>query len=356
MGDTITLEQWVSAFPGIQPKTQALWMAIRWEFEQQEKPMGVRQMFYRMSSAGEVEKTENGYRRVQRCLLEMRRARAVPYEWIADETRWQIKPTTYDNLTSAASFWAANYRRALWAEQPYYVEVWCEKLALSGVISAITNEYDVPLMIARGYSSETFLFGAAEHIRSIGKPAFIYHFGDYDPSGRDAARDIKDKLYGFGADFTFIEAAVTAEQVGSMRLPTRPTKTSDSRAKGWLGGSVELDAIPPNTLRAMVREVIERHIDPITLQMTQNIETEERTLVSEMASAMRGGSHFGTSTKTVIEKPPTPQFKPGQRVRHHKFGEGVVVVVFPDDAIEVEFAEYGIRKLSAKFAALVVLD
>ena len=69
---------------------------------------------------------------------------------------------------------------------PVYVEVWCEKDALAGVLMEETEVYDVPLMVARGYSSISFLHSAAMAIKAIGKPAYIFHFGDLDPSGVDA--------------------------------------------------------------------------------------------------------------------------------------------------------------------------
>src|SRR5262249_50961498 len=80
------------------------------------------------------------------------------------------------------------YRRDLWAAMPVYVEVWCEKDALAGVLMEETETYDVPLMVARGYASLSFLHSAAMAISAKDKPAYIYHFGDYDPSGVDAAR------------------------------------------------------------------------------------------------------------------------------------------------------------------------
>jgi hypothetical protein len=48
-----------------------------------------------------------------------------------------------------------------------------------------------------------------------------------------------------------------------MNLPTRPTKATDSRAKLFSGESVEVDAIPPKVLRALVSDCITRHIDPV---------------------------------------------------------------------------------------------
>ncbi len=58
----------------------------------------------------------------------------------------------------------------------------------------VTAEFDVPLMVSRGYSSLSYLHGAAMQISYINKPTYIYYFGDYDPSGRDIPRDIEKKL------------------------------------------------------------------------------------------------------------------------------------------------------------------
>ena len=90
-------------------------------------------------------------------------------------------------------------------------------------------------------------------IKDRGKPAYIYHFGDLDPSGVDAARDIEAKLrrYAPDAEIHFERPAVTRAQVEEWDLPTRPTKQTDTRAKKFVGTSVELDAIPADeTARA----------------------------------------------------------------------------------------------------------
>src|SRR5262245_66381978 len=114
-------------------------------------------------------------------------------------------------------------------------------------------------MTARGYSSISFLWSAAQAIRAKAKPAYIYHFGDLDPSGVDAARDIEAKLrrYAPSAEIHFHRPAVTRAQVEQWNLPSRPTKMTDTRAKKFTGTSVELDAIPANTLREFVRGCIE---------------------------------------------------------------------------------------------------
>src|SRR5262249_10430396 len=62
----------------------------------EERPASVRHVFYRMTTLPVgVEKTEAGYRCVQRRLLALRRAGIVPYGWVSDNTRWRVKPDSH---------------------------------------------------------------------------------------------------------------------------------------------------------------------------------------------------------------------------------------------------------------------
>ena len=143
-------------------------------------------------------------------------------------------------------------------------------------------------MTARGYSSLTFVHAAAKQIETEGKPAHIFHFGDFDPSGQDAARDIEAKLrkYSAESEIHFERAAVTAAQIEQWSLPTRPTKMTDSRAKKWTGGdSVELDAIPARQLRELVRGCIERHVDKRKLETLKIAEASEREMLIRWGAA-----------------------------------------------------------------------
>ena len=47
-------------------------------------------------------------------------------------------------------------------------------------------------MVARGYASETFLHSSGRYMAAVKKPCFVYHFGDFDPSGQDAARAVEE--------------------------------------------------------------------------------------------------------------------------------------------------------------------
>lgn len=279
-----------------------------------DHPMTVRQLFYALVVVGVIAKTEREYKNtVCRLLAKMRRFGEIPYSWLADATRWQRKPRTFSSMEQALRRTAQTYRRALWDDAPVAVEVWLEKEALAGVLVGVSDEWDVPLMVTRGYPSMSFLYSAAEEIMGRadhGQRTIIYYFGDRDPSGVDIDRSI---IRGIGEaldsidegsagwdddgnpEFTFEcfadfeRIAVTPQQIAAWNLPTRPTKKSDSRSKSFKGDSVELDAIPPDQLRSLARQVIEQHVDQRQLEVLQVAEAEERRVLERMAADVNGG-------------------------------------------------------------------
>lgn len=228
-----------------------------------QQPMTVRQVFYRAVVKDWVEKTEKGYGYVQRDLVKMRWEGAIPFDWIIDTSR-NIRGNQGSNYKSVQQFvdlqfkfMPNRYSRNMLADHDFSIQVWLEKEALAGVVGPITSRWDVPLYCARGYSSLSFLHEAARDLETKDRPARIFHFGDYDPSGQDAIATVQrdlprlaPKTASNGFEFTIV--AVKPEQIVSLGLPTRPTKKSDTRSGNFGNESVELDAIEPNELRRMV--------------------------------------------------------------------------------------------------------
>jgi hypothetical protein len=251
-----------------------------------DHPLSVRGVFYRVMSAGAIEKTEKAYNVIQREVLKLRRTGELPYEWIADGTRWHLKSPSWSSVEDALDDVAISYRRALWHDQNVYVEVWSEKEAISSIVSPVTNAWDVPLMIARGFASESFLWSTASTIRATGKPTIVYQLGDHDPSGIAAWQHIQKRLRYFApdVDIHFERIAVTPEQIVDLDLPTRPTKTSDSRSRNFDGDSVEVDAIPTSVLVPIMENAILQHIDQRVLDITRMVEKSERRDLLAMAN------------------------------------------------------------------------
>jgi hypothetical protein len=252
------------------------------------RPMTVRQVFYQASVRSIVEKTEAGYGKVQNDLVLMRRGGVLPYDWLTDATRWQRKPRTFEGVKDALRETARLYRKSLWADADSHVEAWLEKDALAGVVYPVTSMYDVPLMVARGYASLSFLHSAAEYINGLDVPTYIYHLGDFDPSGVNAGEKIEETLNDLApeAQIYFERIAVTPRQIAALDLPTRPTKQTDSRSRRFGDISVELDAIEPGELRSIVQTVIENHLPAARLQALQAAEESERRLIARLVGSV----------------------------------------------------------------------
>lgn len=152
------------------------------------------------------------------------------------------------------------------------------------MIYDITSQWDVPLMVTRGYPSLSYLLEAAEAIKAKDKPTHIYYPGDFDPSGVDIPRKVEADLRRMApeSEIHFTRLAVTEDQIDTWHLPTRPTKTSDSRAKAFGSRSVEVDAIPSRVLRGFVELHVKMHTDNAQLEVLETAERSERQRLNEI--------------------------------------------------------------------------
>lgn len=164
----------------------------------EDSPVSLRGVYYRVVSAGAVDKTEAGYRLVGRELLKLRRNGTIPYANITDGTRWVVRPDSWSDVDQMLEDAAQSYRRDFWHGQKVDVHIFTEKDAISGVILPVTERWNVPVGIVRGYVSESFAFSMAETVKASRKRhIFLYQLGDHDPSGVDAWRDFREKVVGF---------------------------------------------------------------------------------------------------------------------------------------------------------------
>lgn len=264
-------------------------------YAKRHRPVTVRQLFYAATVAGVpgIDKTEAGYNKVQAQVLKLRREQKLPYACIGDATRYMHKPDSWASVDDALQETARIYRKSLWADAGERVEVWLEKTALAGVLFPVTAEFDVPLMPTIGFTSETFAFEAVQSARGGGKTLVIYALYDFDRSGKDAEASLQEKVERFGAlygvDVEFRPLALTRDQVRVLDLPTRPPKSRSAADRRWpYPFAAELDAIPPDTLREMVRGAIERHLPADQLAHLKHVEAMEReTLLAFVKEAGR---------------------------------------------------------------------
>jgi len=254
------------------------------------QPATVRQGFYQAVVRGLVPKDEGkGYKLVQRRLVKLRESGEIPYGWITDNVRIVRGHNRYDGPEDYAKVAAEFYRRDYWAESPVSVEVWLEKDALAGVlVPTVVEECGLDLHVTRGYASVSYLQSAADFIRRDGRSTHVYLLTDFDPSGLGIADTVATELVrrSYPVEVHVERLAVNREQIDEYCLPTRPTKTTDSRARKFMRqhgtGSVELDALPPVILRTLVRDSIEKHMDPEKLHTMKLAEKQERNLLRKV--------------------------------------------------------------------------
>jgi hypothetical protein len=252
----------------------------------EQEMMTVRGCFYALTVRGVVEKSEAGYRQVQRQALLLRRTGVLDWGFIADGTRWVRQPELWDSTEDALWAVARTYRRNLWRSQLCRIEVWLEKDALASLVVDVTDRWGVRLMVSRGQSSDTYCHAAAEEAErawhDAGLATFVYMLFDADKAGRVAAAKVDEKLHAYSNDaaITCELLAVNDEQIQAWNLPTRPEKQGH-------GEAVELDAIPPARLNALVEDAVLRNVDELAWEKEQATEASERDLLRRLAEETR---------------------------------------------------------------------
>ena len=177
------------------------------------------------------------------------------------------------------------YKKAHWATQPKYVEVWVEKVALANLFMEACSGLFVVVFPSRGYSSFTKVMEATERL-SDEKPNVILHFTDHDPSGLDMSEDLRKRFDEYaGLDLEVRRIALTYGQVQQLHLPSNPTKSTDARSPSYVsqyGNECwELVAVPTDELQKWIREAVESEIDREAWDSLDAEEEDEKTAISE---------------------------------------------------------------------------
>lgn len=243
------------------------------------QPASVRNIYYRAVVAGLVPKTQAGYAKVQRALVDLRRAGEMPYEWLTDNVRWARRPDTWNGVDELLRQTARLYRRTLWADADETVEVWCESDSIAGVVWDTTEAWDVALLPVRGFSSLTFAYSSANDLNRQDRPARIYYIGDHDPHGLEIERSLRSYLAEWATvPIAFERLGVTWDQVEEMDLPG----TTPKKAYGY-PLAVEAEALPPGLLRSIVESAITQHLDQRSIDVLRVAEESERDLLFRFA-------------------------------------------------------------------------
>lgn len=257
-------------------------------------PASVRHIYYRAVVAGLVPKTQAGYQKVQRQLLELRRSGQLPFSSIVDEGRRAHWPITERSPRTALLYLADSYRRDPWQEPGApRVEVWCESESIAGMLMPLRDKYAVPIFPLKGQGSDTFVWSAAQSYR-YGRDVVVLYAGDYDPAGLQIGVQLDGKLREYADEYVNIDfrrVSITDEQATALQaLGTKPKQQHwidyDGTKREFVGLAVEAEAVDPRTMR----DLFSTHIEAVASEYTgvdifvesSVIEAEERQRLQEL--------------------------------------------------------------------------
>jgi len=260
-------------------------------------PMTLRQVYYQLVSRQVIKNSVSSYHAVSKALIDARLEGIIPWRWIEDRLRRPRSVPMWDDLVDFAEAALNSYRRDVWATQTHYLEVWLEKDALSGIFEDVLEEYGVTLNVGRGYDGWSSLYNAAERFqecseRPVRYAVTVLYFGDFDPSGEDMVRSLRDRLAILRSEPEIIKAALTVDDIVQYSLPSDFTKTTDTRSQAHIAKhgdvAVELDALPVDILRTRLTDAIEQRMDLTALQVVKDLEASERLKLIEALQYIQG--------------------------------------------------------------------
>jgi hypothetical protein len=262
-------------------------------------PLTVRGLYYQLVSELIIENSKKSYKRLVTLLVKARMAGLVPWRAFHDRVRTH---TTWDSDIDLKEFtdrevenFLTFYDRDLLQTQYKAVEVWIEKDAMYTYARDVAEQYQVPVVVSRGFTSLSFVHECAKRIdESIGEgwPTHILYFGDLDPSGWEIPLAIERRLDEMldlpdGA-FQIERVALLTRHVDQYDLPFDPTagKPKDSRYRKFVerfgNVAVELDALRPPVFQEVLREAIERTLKMDAFRSERKIQDEERRKLEDL--------------------------------------------------------------------------
>jgi hypothetical protein len=263
------------------------------DYTEQGFRLTLRQLYYQLVSRDIISNRQTEYKRLGSIVNDARLAGLIDWSSIEDRTRNLERLASWDTPADMVDTCARQFHIDMWEGQKYRPEVWIEKDALVGVIEGVCQEFDVPFLSCRGYTSQSEMWGGAMRLRETkrGKQIpVIFHLGDHDPSGRDMTRDITDRLAMFMGGTRLERLALNMNQIEQYHPPPNPAKITDSRFAGYMAEfgeeSWELDALEPSVIAALIRAAVTRLINDTLWQERQALKDRGRATLRNIAEML----------------------------------------------------------------------
>jgi len=266
-------------------------------------PLTLRQIYYQLVATLIIDNNLKQYSKLSRILTKARLDNLVSWNAIEDRARTQLYSDGWSDAKSfiqqEINYFLLGYRRNLLQSQNVALELWVEKDALSKICHKIAYKYCVPVVVARGFSSISYIYKAKERIinnSNENKKTIILYFGDLDPSGWEMLPAMLDTLQnemGCGDMIEGHRCALTVDQIKRYNLPYSldAIKEKDTRTKKYkekFGSlAVELDALSPPILEDIVKRSIEEKLDLKKLNEEKEYEKNDNLFIYDFKSKIK---------------------------------------------------------------------
>jgi hypothetical protein len=185
------------------------------------------------------------------------------------------------------------------AEQPYHLEVWCEKSTMNDVLAPLCQRFGANLQTGMGEMSITATLALIHRLQQMQKPARIFYVSDFDPAGQSMPVAVARKIEYFvrtsrlNLDIRLFPVVLTLEQVRAYQLPRTPIKETERRRVGFEErygeGAVELDALEalyPGQLQVLLSQYLASYYDATLAERVRAVEAEVEAAASAVWQAV----------------------------------------------------------------------
>src|SRR5262249_28426189 len=157
---------------------------------------------------------------------------------------------------------------------PYRVIFLGEKSSLHDELAPVAQHVQAELLLPTGEISDTLIYDLARRAARYGRPAVVFYFSDFDPSGWQMSITVARKLQALktllfpSSEIEVHRVALTLEQAIHNRLPSTPLKATEKRGNAWKERwgreQTEIDALialHPGTVRRLAEEAVKPYFD-----------------------------------------------------------------------------------------------
>lgn len=255
----------------------------------------LRQLYYRLVAAEMLPNTQQAYGSLSEHSAQARRDAWFPS--LVDNVRGIDRPNLWESAADASAWVLDQYMEDRAAHQPINIYVGVEKNGLKELLFQWFAPFGLPVFACGGYASQSSADEVAADTKEghrKGKPNVLIYAGDFDADGEDILRDFAERA---GVFEEVVRVALTPDQIEALRLPPQPGKHSSSRAKAFAAKyhdlfravygydlvQIELDAIPPDTLREIYMDGIREFFEDDVHEEALRHERQQRAILQSVA-------------------------------------------------------------------------